>query len=367
MTKFKFTFYHILYEKDQNSFETIFNEAKKQLEIYKRQFDLTLRTYKKEWDGEIAERNEAYKNHKEKAEQAYKNAIDGSSRDEFTEQYAMHVSGLDFIIEEHSIDIEKINVEYNNFLDLYSKSILIAIYSLNENKLNEIAETAASVFLKKIKPAHFNSRDYLESSLQYLNLVTDIEIVSLEKYTSKLKELQFLRNKIIHNGSKFSDVQQVSKIVKKHQDLDLDDKKQLKIKGSKFIKDIFELFSDFYQSLFWLIDLKQDSVILKNGFKHWLGILDREVIIEQLTPTTISNSEKNIYIKAIFKNFKPSLLEFKITIKKGNPSFTYTNQTDDEVIEDFIGFENDISGKTIYEIFDPLMVTRNYQIKVILF
>ena len=288
--------------------------------------------------------------------------------DEFAHQYAMNQSGLDYLFEEHSSDIEQINIEYNNFLDLYSKSILIAIYSLNESKLNEIAETAADVFTKKIKPLHFNSRDYLEASFQYLNLVIDLELDSLQKYLPKLKDLQYLRNKIIHNEAKFIELEQVSKIVKNHKNLlSLDERNQLEIKGSKFIRDLFELFSDFYQALFWLVDARQDSAILKNGFEHWLGILDREVVVEQLKITNTSISEKQIYFKVNFKNFKPSALEFKITLKKGNFSFTYFNQTEDDLIKDFIGYEGDIKGKNIYAIFESLMVTKNFQINVIIF
>lgn len=367
MTNFKFSFYHILNEKKQNPFEIIFNETRKQLEIYQRQFDLTLRTYKKEWDDELAKRDREFEQNKEKAEEIYNDSIKNNGGDEFAHQYAMNQSGLDYLFEEHSSDIEQINIEYNNFLDLYSKSILIAIYSLNESKLNEIAETAADVFTKKIKPLHFNSRDYLEASFQYLNLVIDLELDSLQKFLPKLKDLQYLRNKIIHNEAKFIELEQVSKIVKNHKSLlSLNERNQLKIKGSKFVRDLFELFSDFYQALFWLVDARQDSAILKNGFEYWLGILDREVAVEQLKITNTS-TEKQIYLKVNFKNFAPSTLEFKITLKKGNFSFTYQDQTENDLIKDFIGHEGDIKGKNIYEIFESLMVTKNFQINIMIF
>lgn len=368
MTNFKLSFYHIFNDKKDNSFEVIFQETKSQLEIYYKQFELTLKTYKKEWNEELENTNRDFEKQKEKADQIYDSFIKNSGNDEYAHQYAMNQSGLDFLIQEHANEIERIDTEYNNFLDLYSKSTLIAIYSLNESKLNQIAETASDVYSKKIKPKHFNSKDYLDSSFQYLNLVIDLEIETLQFFFPKLKELQYLRNKIIHNEAKFLELEQVSKIVKSHKNtLSLNERNQLKIKGSKFIKDLFEFFIDFYQSLFWLIDERQDSIILKNGFQYWLGILDRKVSIEQLKINNFSLSEKQVYLKVNFENLKPSSIEFKITIKKGNPSFAYVNQTEDDLIEDFIGYENDIKGKNIYSIFNPLMVTEKYQIKIILY
>lgn len=86
--------------------------------------------------------------------------------------------------------VERINLKYNEFLDLFSKSTIIALYSLNESILNKITNLSSDFFNKKIKPSHFNSKDYLNAEIQYLELVIEIDISTLEKYISKLKDIQ---------------------------------------------------------------------------------------------------------------------------------------------------------------------------------
>ncbi|MEX2513324.1 MAG: hypothetical protein WD398_10505 [Cyclobacteriaceae bacterium] len=277
MNQFQYSFYHIFKEKVENELEPIFREFKNQIDIYNRQFCLTLKSYKLEWTAELNKNEEIYKSLKEKAEADYKKAVEEfEADDESGHSYAMSESGLDIIPHQYDAQKEEINNEYNNFFDLYSKSILIALYSLTESNLNRIMELSSNVFVKKIKPSHFNTRDYLNSTLLYLDLVLEIETTRLEPYISQLKEIQFLRNGIVHNNSIFTEIGTASNIAKKYnKSLKYDRKSMLlKISSSNFVIILFQLLKEFFEELYWQIDIKQNSIIIRNGLIHWLGLLN---------------------------------------------------------------------------------------------
>lgn len=369
MTKLKYSFYHIVYEKKENEFENIFNDIWKQLNIYQRQFELTLKSYKKEWDEELLLRNKNFKEQESNAKKVYKSTFKDNSDNDFAHQFAMNVSGLDYLYESHSIDIDKINNEYQNFLDLYSKSILIALYSLNESKLHNICDIASRLFNKKIKPSHFSNRDYLNSCFQYLNLVIEIDIEKIEKYISKLKDLQFLRNNVIHSDSKFSDPVLTRKIIEKQKDvLILDEIGQLKIKGSKYVKDIFSLLLDFHEDLLWLIDLKQESIIMKNGILHWLGQIDRIIVIEDFLINPSSDKKRVVTFKAVPKKEQIHTFNCKITLTKSTvESFEVINQVENEILKGFLDYEEMVKGIYIKEIFQTFFVNHKMKIDVLIY
>ncbi|EDP96174.1 hypothetical protein U8527_14780 [Kordia algicida OT-1] len=298
MNKFSHGFYRFINKKKESEFEPIFKEFKDQINIYQRQLDLTLKSYVDEWNEEINKNDENYKALMDGAEKIYNDIIKGSDSDENSHSYASHAAGFDSIEYEHSTVKEDIDKEYIGFLDLYSKSVLIALYSLNESKLNQIIESSSVIFDKKIKPSHLDSRDYLNSSIIYLNLVLDIETKTIESYLTKLKDIQFLRNSIIHNNSIFIEKEKVTYIIDKHKgELKLDDNGFLMIIRGSFIREFFLILKSFYEELFWLIDIKQELKTIKNGLVFWLGIIDKKIQIEKLNLEKKTDKEKKYILK----------------------------------------------------------------------
>jgi hypothetical protein len=55
MNQFQYSFYKIAHKKTENKFEPIFKNMKTQINVYKRQFELTLKTYTSEWSSELKE------------------------------------------------------------------------------------------------------------------------------------------------------------------------------------------------------------------------------------------------------------------------------------------------------------------------
>ncbi|WP_286911872.1 hypothetical protein [Flavobacterium sp. UBA4197] len=353
MNNFQYTFYRVTNNKTSNKFEDLFKEIKNQIEIYERQYSLTINSYIKEWNHEKAKIDANYKKIKDDADREYDEIV-GDSTDDDTHQYAMHRSGVEAVHYNHIDATEEVEKEYMDFLDLYSKSIMIALYSLNESRLNSIATVAADLFLKKIKLGHFSKKDYLNSVLNYLDLVVEINIEALEPHISKLKDIQVFRNKVVHTLSVIPDKEASQIIKKKNSSLSYDkDTETVKIVSSSYIKDFFTLLKGFYEDLAWLIDEKQDYEILRNGFRHWLGILDRKLLIEDLVVTP-SAKKKLITFKVVSPSDSFPDFNFKIGVSKAKvKAIDITPQIENEKINELITYENSVSGYNIFEVLKP--------------
>lgn len=363
MNTFKYTFYLISNKKKANRFESIFEEIKNQINIYEKQFDLTLKSYLKEWKTECKAQKDEYNKVQKKVEKVYDKALKSyGENNETAYQYAAHESGVHYIEQQAYDEKERINKKYRDFLDLYCKSSLIALYSLNENKLNEISNHSSEIFNKDIKLSHFNTRDYLMSSITYLNLVIGIDVKQIEKYITNLKEVQYLRNKIIHAGSKFPQEKTIIQIVKKHNESLIFNNENgfLQFKRSKLIKDFLVQNKRFYHELFLLIEKEQNLEIIKNGLKYWLGFLDRNIFITNLKTESFSYQEIKLSFHVSSRKKKIPKFDCKLKIKKAtSESFDFLNQTDNETIKEFIDYEEDVKGVNLANVFRPLNISNS--------
>ncbi|WP_394908085.1 hypothetical protein [uncultured Mesonia sp.] len=365
----KFTFYHVLNEKKENNIEKIFQEIKNQIIIYHRQFNLTLKSYKKEWNDELKKNDDSYEKQRKKSEKIYNKAIEEYGDDVYAHTYANNASGLSVIAHQHQSTKEDIDREYEEFLDLYSKSILIALYSLNESELNRIAVVSSEILNKKIKPSHFDSRNYLISSITYLNLVIEIETETLEKYITSFTQYQYLRNGIVHNSSKFKEDKTLKTIQSKFKDAISLNKAtgNLRIRKASFIKDYFQIIKEFYENLLWQVDLSQDSIIVKNGLNHWIKALNNKSEIEQFKYEKFTEKEKLLSFKVKSNNEELRDFDLKIIFKKSeNRTFELTDQTGDEMINEFLIYEKKLEGDYLVDIIKPFdFIYTNYYIKIL--
>lgn len=369
MTNFKNIFYRVSQNKKVNELEPLFIELRNDLHIYLKQYELTLKSYLKEWKIEEKKAIDDYTENKIIAEKVYQDTL-GEHRDEDSISYAMHVSGINHIDEHHHLMKDRIDQEYKNFLDLYSKSTLISLYSLNESKLNSITNLLSSLHMKKVKLSHFGSRDYLQVIFSYLELVIELKMDKLLPYQSKLKEVQQLRNSIVHNASilKDSEIKIGQKIARsKAASININSSGFLKITGKSYILDVFNILQNFYTELLWCIDLKQNSVILKNNLQYWIGMMDRDAVIENLK---INNTTKEIKVSFDTKTSQPKIPDFKckISLKPSSlQNVKYLNQTDNPEIEEFCKYEKELGGRFIMDVFDIYNFDRSKYTYSILF
>jgi hypothetical protein len=347
MTPFQITFHYINHERELDVLENAFLKIKDQLELYEKQHSITLSSYLKSWQEELDTLQKTFEKVEQKAQERYKKAL-GTENPENQDNiaYATHISGLDYLSHKNYEDTENIKTKYFDFLDLFSKSTLIALYSLNENFLNKTCDIVSQTLNHKIKVSHFNSRDYLKASIDYLELVTDIPIAGLEKYISKLKDIQFLRNKIIHAGSQFSN-DSILEISKKYpKSLHYEKEKEfLKIVKPEFINNLFKLIREFYEEILWLIEERREFKTVKNIFENWFSLIEGQISIIEIDYKKTSSKTRTITFKISSDNKNIPQQNGKLTLTRSKGyNVEIINQTNCDTFQEFVNTQMESHG-----------------------
>jgi hypothetical protein len=345
MTPFQFIYYYLNNERKIDILENSFVNINEKIELYEKQYTITLNSYLKLWDKELILLESQFKKGEEFRKKIYaENLGTENLQDENNIAYATNISGMEYYAEKHTEDKQKIKLKYFDFLDLYSKSTLIALYSLNENFLNETCDISSEILNKKIKISHFNSRNYLKATIEYLQLVIDIEITDLEKYISKLKDIQYLRNKIIHAGSKFTD-DYVLKIVKKYSDSLHYEKEILKIIKPDFVKDLFKVLKEFYEETLWLLEERNKFEIIRKIFENWFGVIGERIIISEINYKRRSEKVRTITFIVNSEKGKIKDINAKLTLTRNKGyDVDIKNQSENNLIKEFTEAQMETKG-----------------------
>lgn len=344
MNSFQFRLYQYRTKKEKSSFEKLLDDMIKKVGLYEKQYELTRKLYRLEWDKEITD----YNNRREAA-LAISNQIYDEAYNEMREEdeqlrcsYASHISRIDELESELYEEKENIKDRYLDFFDLHCKSLIVSLYSLIESKLKDLCEISANEFDKKIKYSHLDTRDYIQSSINYFNLVIEMPTLSLESQLSKLKDIQFIRNRIVHSEGKFTDdnEKRIEEIIKKGKgELELlknDCIMTLKIRKPEFIADFFGLIRELFEELIWLIDCQQNYKILKKGLEYWFGTLDKKNFIKNIKVVNAAKNKKNIEFDVSSR--KKNIPKFKCRlslVKSKENSLNIIDQTNNILIKNF--------------------------------
>lgn len=363
--KMRYPYYFFIEEKNEyTELEKLVKDFLLKIELFEKQFDLTIKLYISEYNNELNKFNEDFRFIEKKRKEIYDQAYDelkGDEADEYRDSYADQMSGLSTFDYESNMEKDYLKKRFLDFLDQYSKTVLIQLYSLIENKLKEICDILSIDFYKKIKYEHLDSRNYLDTSINYLKLVIEIPTDSLESYITKLKDIQFIRNKVIHDEAKFSNEKkaQIRKIVRENEEvmelLELNSNLFLRIRKKKYILDLFVLIKEFFEEVIWLIDSKQEYIIFKKGLKHWFGVIANNICIKNFKVTKALKSKKNIEFEIEFKKLNNLKYKYKcrMSIKQSKKnSLEITDQTENEYIENFANYGNEKDDYLFVNVFE---------------
>lgn len=347
MTPFQISMYYITHEREMGILEKSFLQVKSQLELYKKQYAITQKSYLNSWKQEAENLNKKYKKSEEQAKKIYAETLgDENPEDENNIAYATHVSGIDYLAHKKSEDGELTDAKYLDFLDLFSKSTLISLYSLNENFLKVTCDNVSQIFNIKVKISHFKSRDYLQASINYLELVANIETVDLESYISKLKDIQVIRNRIIHDGSKIKD-KSTLRVVKKYHDsiYIVEETDFLKIAKAKFINNFFTILKEFYEEILWLLEEKLEYKTLAEIFSNWLGLIEGEITTTDFKYKKGAKKSRIVDFKILSNNDKIPELNGKLTLTRGEGfNVEVIDQTEIQEIVQFVNAQKESHG-----------------------
>lgn len=369
MTPFQITFYYLNNQRKIEQLEKSFIVINEQLELFENQHSSTIKNYLKNWKEELDNLTERYKKLEKSSQEKYDETIgDNDPSDENNIAYATHISGIDYLAHRKQENIEEIKAKYSDFLDLFSKSTLIGLYSLNENFLSKICELSSQAFEKKIKLSHFSQRDYLLSSFNYLELVIDIPFEPFKKYVSKLKDIQSIRNKIIHEGSEIKDNSILKTIEKYSPNLLYDKEKEfLRIVSSNFNKDFFALLKSLYQELLWQLEERQKYKSIKSILENWFGLIEGKITISEVYSTKTSSKKRTIDFKIVSDNEKIPELNGKLSLTSNKGyEVEIIDQSENELIKELLEAEKDLINLNL-ELKTFMTFDKNLDIRLLIY
>jgi len=219
-------------------------------------------------------------------------------------------------------------------------------YSMLESQFRRYCELLKDITGQKLAIDDLEQSNYLLSMFNYLNKVIGLPMKTLEKYKLIFKELQFLRNKIMHNGAEFPNKKnkELQAIIDKSDkllvlekegtpstDWDAEDMISpyyvLRVKKIEYLHLYFEAINAFFIELFWLSDALLLHQPIAERIKHVAGFLSKDVSVNDTTITEVAKG-KNIRATIVSNNKEtPFTLNISITvIKAPKASFQVTNQ-----------------------------------------
>ena len=318
--------------------ERFFVQVQGKISIYQKHAETTIGLYhteatdklkelKTEHEKVAGEANIAYKKHFEE--------IEGSEDDKH--DWASHASKASEIDHHYASADEEMKADFTEMADHFNKSSLVTLYALLETELRRLCGHLHNSFKLKFTVERFEKTDYLKSMMEYIALVADIDIAPVESKMNKLQELQYLRNRIMHNGAEFSleKNEWLDDLVKNSdgglfwETVDEEQIRILRIR-SKFISPYYSIISDFFFDLFKSLNVKLGFDSLSERMSFLFGFLSKEINVKYLSQRDIANGKQFVF--SIESNDFENLFQFnlKMSIATANPDqLIIINQLDE--------------------------------------
>lgn len=336
-------FKQFLYSKRKKThqIESCFSNLNQKVLLCEKQYRLTKNFYGIEWKKEVAKLKEQYDFNMEKADEIYKevyNNLEGED-EELKHSIAMRNSEMDYVDGWYSNESNNIKFYYTSFFDIYSKSVVMTLYSLLEGTMKEICQIVQNDLNKKIGSSDLASKNYILNSFNYLFLVVDLPDTTLKPLIKKLEKFQIVRNKIAHGNSEVTSKEIEDIIKNSNGSLSIEEENKvrfLKIVHSRYIFGFIKLIREIFEELFWLLDERYENKFLLKGLDYWFGMLDEKIKISHLEISKIKKGVRKI--KFIINSRKQKIKKFncRITISRNkNNEIEFIEQTNLLAVKDF--------------------------------
>jgi len=264
--------------------ELFFDDIKEKTALNEQHLFTTMNLYKKEFHEVKDKLTQEYKAAMATAKATYNKILEETG----DERFASHDSGMDEIPEHFDHREEVIKKRFLELISYFNKSSLVLFYSLLESELRHLCNLLYTIFGKRITLEHLNNNDYLSSIISYLDLVIEIDVADLDGYISKFKEIQYIRNRFVHEGGEFlreRENKQLHQILNKNKDLlKLTDSSNpgyqtLRVQKIKYIIEYYDLLKYFFNDLLWLVEKKRNYSIIVGRLRFLFGFISENVIV----------------------------------------------------------------------------------------
>lgn len=259
--------------------------------MHERHIELTSDMYQKEKQEAISTINKSFEIPLKEANKKYAELVKKYGDDIEGDQLAYHYSGLDSIENEHSRNDWEIKEEFTDMSEQFNNLALMQIHSFFEKEITDLCKILKLEFNEVISLDDFSSKDYVKGPLKYLELVVKLNIKKLEPFTNKFRDIQYLRNRIVHERGEFpknssspedkrKTIEGIVASSKKRLILsEEDDFYVIKINEVSYIKDHYQVIKQFFQEVFNLIEEKLNYRILKGRLEYVFSALTKKAII----------------------------------------------------------------------------------------
>lgn len=357
--------------------ETFFIQVQGKIAMYKQHAETTIQLYKSEADGKLAIHRAEFKAAMDEANIIYKRTYEETGGDEDDKHgYAAHESGIYEIEHHYTTAEEDLKASFLEMADHYNKSSLVTLYALLETELRRFCSHLHITFGLRFTVERFEKTDYLKSIMEYISLVADLDITLVEPKMNKLQELQFLRNRIMHNGAEFTMElnQKLDDLVAGSDGglvLELISEEQLRVLRvrSKFISPYYTIISDFFFNLFHSLNVKLEFTILANRISFLFGFITRQAVSTFVFQRDVANGKQFTFL--IESDDFNNLFSFhlKLTITSSNTDqFIITNQLDEiDRMERWVAQLNENPAVLRQALNGYLFANKSHKIEILLY
>jgi hypothetical protein len=151
--------------------------------------------------------------------------------------------------------------------------------------LRRLCGLLKTTFGKRLSLQDIESKDYLQSMINYLEKVLEIELGPCQPNLTRIKQVQFLRNKIMHAAAEFplGDQPVLDQLIKDSkgnlylQHFDPLTYRILKIRKIDYVYQQYDLLLDFIHELLWCIDNKLKHALIQENLLLLFRFLDPKV------------------------------------------------------------------------------------------
>src|SRR5665213_2178843 len=277
--------------------EKFFIQVQHKLQMYKKHTQTTIKLYQDEFKERMTDHKKAYQAAMAEANEIYKRRyeeIEGNEQDKH--DYAMHELSIGEIEYHFSNEEEALKNSFLEMADHFNKSALVTLYALMETELRRLCGHLQIYFKKRVTLERFEQADYFKSILEYLDQIIELDITDLQPYQTKLVPLQFLRNKVMHNGGEFQlpITDYLGELVKGSDDgLNLEEipNEQLTVVRvrSKFVMPFYDLISEMFMELFRLLNEKENFLFLRDRLAYLFRFLAADTVVSYKENKAVKN------------------------------------------------------------------------------
>jgi hypothetical protein len=247
------------------------------IELYNRHIAVTKSLYNDERTKELKPLIDEYNSVKDEVEKIYEDEYKNWEGEE--DQRALmaeHLSGRQNMYDYFESQEDIVNEHYDEMFDYFNKSSLIILYALLEGELKKLCGTLKPMAEIRIDVDDFKSDNYIEGYIKYLDLVIGLKTEKLETFTNRIQQIQYVRNRIAHNGAEFTMaansaldecINKSGGLLVLAHDSEME-KRQLKMSNPEYIDKCYELVRKVFNALFWLVNERFGNTILKERIRY---------------------------------------------------------------------------------------------------